>query len=135
MPAKPESERVNYRKRALEHYRTPEGQIICAHCGFGIEEVLQVCHLDGRRTNNEIANLAVLCPTCHAMHDIDLISTATIIQMRDRPKIANHKKRMKDAGKKAAERRKKNQAAFRRKWRLAGLKAAATRAKNKGISN
>jgi hypothetical protein len=36
------------------------------------------------------------------MHDLDLISTETIIQMRGRPKIVVWPKRMKDAGKKAA---------------------------------
>jgi hypothetical protein len=37
---------------------------------------------------------------------------------------------MKDAGKKAALSRRQRELARRRKWRLAGLKAAATRARN-----
>jgi hypothetical protein len=69
------------------------------------------------------------------MHDLDLISTPTIIEMRDRPKVVVWAKRMKDAGKKAAASRKLRQAAKRRKRRIAGIKAAKTRAKNKGISN
>jgi hypothetical protein len=32
------------------------------------------------------------------MHDLDLISTATILGMRDRPKVVTWSKRMKDAG-------------------------------------
>jgi hypothetical protein len=36
------------------------------------------------------------------MHDLDLISTETIIVMRDRPKVVKWAKRMKDAGKKSA---------------------------------
>lgn len=63
------------------------------------------------------------------MHDLDLISTETIIQMRDRPKVVVWAKRMKDAGRKAAISRAKT--LKKRKWRLAGIKAAKTRAKNK----
>jgi len=56
------------------------------------------------------------------MHDLDLISTETIIQMRDRPKIVKWSKRMKDAGKKAA---------LKRKHAAAGRKAAETRKRNR----
>ena len=105
--------KVNYRKLAFEKYDP-----LCAHCGFGVPSVLEVAHLDGNRANNELANLAILCPNCHKMHDLDLISTETIILMRDRPKIVTWSKRMKDAGKKAALKRKRN---------AAGKKAAATR--------
>ncbi len=42
--------------------------------------VLEVAHVDGKRQNNDIENLVILCPTCHKMHDIDLISTETILQ-------------------------------------------------------
>jgi hypothetical protein len=65
------------------------------------------------------------------MHDLDLISTETIIKMRDRPKVVVWAKRMKDAGKKAAASRCKS--ANARKWHLAGKKAAQTRAKNKRL--
>ena len=71
--------RVNYRKLAFEQYPP-----VCAHCGFGIADVLEVCHLDCQRTNNHVGNLVILCPTCHKMHDLDLISTETICTMRDR---------------------------------------------------
>lgn len=124
MPAK----RINYRKIAFAHYHD---RLYCAHCGFGIPEVLEVAHLDGHRHNNGITNLVILCPTCHTMHDLDIISTETIIEMRDRPRVVRWAKRMKDAGRKAAESRRRRQIAHRRKWRLAGLRAAATRARNK----
>lgn len=117
--------RFNYRKLAFATYDP-----LCAHCGFGIPSVLEVAHIDRNRANNEPKNLVILCPNCHKMHDLDLISTETIIHMRDRPKMVNWKKRMKDAGKKAFLSRKLNQAKTRRKWRLAGLKAAETRRKN-----
>ncbi len=120
--------RVNYRKLAFAHYRD---RLFCAHCGFGIPEVLEVAHLDGRRHNNDPNNLVILCPTCHKMLDLDIISNATIIEMRDRPRVVRWAKRMKDAGKKALESRRRRQKAQRRKWRLAGLKAAATRTRNK----
>jgi hypothetical protein len=62
------------------------------------------------------------------MYDLDLITAATIIEMRDRPKVVVWAKRMKDAGKKAAESRRKT--ATKAKWQRAGLKAAATKRKN-----
>jgi 5-methylcytosine-specific restriction endonuclease McrA len=105
--------RINYRKLAFEHYPP-----ICAYCGFGIPEILEVAHLDGNRSNNDMQNLIILCPNCHKMHDIDLIPTKVITQMRDREKQVNWTKRMKDAGLKAAATRKR---------RAAGKKAAATR--------
>jgi 5-methylcytosine-specific restriction endonuclease McrA len=73
--------KINYRKIAFGAYDP-----LCAHCGFGIPAVLEVAHIDGNRQNNEARNLVILCPNCHKMHDLDLISTETIIQMRDRPK-------------------------------------------------
>lgn len=120
--------RVNYRKLAFEHYRD---RLFCAHCGFGLPDILEVAHLDCQRQNNEVSNLVLLCPTCHKMFDLDLISTETMLQMRDRPRIVRWSKRMKDAGKKAAESRKRRHLAKRRKRRLAALKAAATRARNR----
>lgn len=107
---------MNYRKLAFKAYPP-----ICAYCGFGIEEVLEVAHLDGDRNNNTVENLAILCPNCHKMHDIDLIPTSTIIQMRDQKKHIDWKKRLKDAAIKSALTRKRSRA---------GKKAAATRAKN-----
>jgi hypothetical protein len=98
--------RINYRKLAFDNYPP-----ICAFCGFGIPEILEVAHLDGMRENNDIGNLVILCPNCHKMHDIDLISTQTVIEMRDRERRINWAKRMKDAGKKAALSRKRNSAA------------------------
>jgi len=113
--------KINYRKLAFAAYDRS-----CAYCGFGIEAVLEVAHLDGDRTNNEKENLAILCPTCHKMHDIDLIPSEVITQMRDRPREIVWKKRMKDAGAKAA---------LKRKRRLAALKAVATRNSRKPIQS
>ena len=115
------AKRINYRKLAFEHYDP-----LCAHCGFGVPAVLEVAHIDCNRANNEVSNLVILCPNCHKMLDLDLISNETIIQMRDRPKIVTWAKRMKDAGQKAA---------ITRKWRTAGKKAAETRKLNKKASD
>ena len=49
--------RINYRKLALEHYKD---RLFCAHCGFGIPEVLEVAHLDCQRQNNDVSNLVLL---------------------------------------------------------------------------
>lgn len=103
--------RVNYRKLAFQHYPP-----LCAHCGFGIKDVLEVAHIDCNRSNNAASNLIILCPNCHKMHDLDLISTETIIQMRDRPKVVVWAKRMKDAGRKAAASRRKSADARKGIW-------------------
>jgi hypothetical protein len=110
------TKRVNYRKLAFTHYDP-----LCAHCGFGVPAVLEVAHLDGNRSNNELANLVILCPNCHKMHDIDLISTQTILQMRDRPKLVKWSKRMKGAGQKAALSRLRRAVAKKRARRAAAL--------------
>ncbi len=112
--------RVDYCKLAFAAY-TP----LCAHCGFGVPAVLEVAHIDCDRSNNAVSNLVILCPNCHKMFDLDLISNQTILEMRDRPKIVQWSKRMKDAGKKAAATRKRSSV---------GKKAAATRLRNKAHS-
>jgi hypothetical protein len=66
--------KINYRKLAFETYGP-----LYAHWGFGIPDVLEVAHIDGNRDNNDPLNFVVLCPNCHKMHDLDLISTETII--------------------------------------------------------
>jgi hypothetical protein len=112
---------INYRALALENYLDHQ----CVHCGFGVKAVLEIAHLDQKRTNNSIDNLAILCPNCHKMHDLGLIPTVVIRQMRDHEKNVNWKLRMKDAGAKAGATRKANTA---KKVRSAiALKAVATR--------
>ena len=101
----------SYRKVAFDTYAP-----ICAYCGFGVPEVLEVAHLDGDRNNNSIHNLAILCPNCHKMHDIGLIPTDIIIKIRDRERSIDWGIRMKDAGQKAAQTRKRK-AAARKAWK------------------
>lgn len=112
---------TNYRNLAFRHYPP-----ICACCGFGIPEVLEVAHINGNRGNNEIENLVILCPNSHKMHDIDLILSRVVIELRDREKSVDWSKRMKDAGKKAALTRKRKQSA---------KKAVETRRRNQLDSN
>ncbi len=90
--------KTGYRKIAFETY-----EHMCAVCGFGIEDVLEVAHMDGNRKNNDADNLAILCPNCHKMLDVDIFPTKTVKMLRDRPKIIDWSKRTKDAGKKASE--------------------------------
>jgi hypothetical protein len=121
--------RINYRKLAFAAYDP-----LCACCGFGISSVLEVAHIDGNRSNNDLGNLVILCPNCHKMHDLDIIPTEVVRQMRDRPKLVNWRKRMKDAGVKAAMSRKKRLGALQRKRRLAAKKAVATRRRNQKLA-
>lgn len=115
---------IDYRKLALEHYPKPH---MCAHCGFGIRDVLEVAHIDGNRSNNKLANLVILCPNCHKMYDLDLISKKVIVEMRDRPKKVDWANRMKDAGQKAKETRARNAANRRRKNSARAKKAWESR--------
>ncbi len=57
---------TTYRQVALSHYGSK-----CNRCGY-IEHigVLQVHHQDRNRTNNDLSNLEVLCPTCHEVHHL-----------------------------------------------------------------
>lgn len=53
--------RKNYRVTAKENLPN-----CCAECGYDkYPEVLQVHHIDRDRSNNDIENLVILCPTCH----------------------------------------------------------------------
>ena len=117
----------SYRNVAFEAYPDYE----CAYCGFGIKAILEVAHLDQNRENNLADNLAVLCPTCHKMHDIGLIPTDIILQMRDRKKDPNWLLRMKDAALKAAATRKAN--TVKKKRSVTAQKAVATRRTNSAI--
>jgi len=125
VPLTAQVRKTNYRKLAFAEYEP-----FCVWCGFGVPEILEVAHLDGQRTHNSVGNLALLCPTCHKMHDVDLISTVMVRAMRDRQRVVRWKKRMKDAGRKAALSRRARLLAHQRKWRAAGRKAAATRKRN-----
>ncbi len=108
---------INYRKLAFEHYPP-----ICAYCGFGIPEILQIAHVNHNHQDNAIENLVVLCPTCHKMYDGNLIPRDVILLMRDNPRKLDWSASMKDAGIKAAKKRKARQAA---------KKAVETRRKKK----
>lgn len=38
----------------------------CEQCEFSIYQILHVHHIDRNRTNNDLSNLELLCPNCHA---------------------------------------------------------------------
>lgn len=53
-----------YRKKAFESY--PHH---CNKCGRNEHiNVLEIHHKDRNKTNNNISNLEILCPTCHQIH-------------------------------------------------------------------
>ena len=39
---------------------------VCERCGYDKKEILNVHHKDRNHENNELANLELLCPNCHA---------------------------------------------------------------------
>lgn len=112
----------SYRKQAFNAY--PH---ICVYCCFGVPGVLEVAHLDQNHKNNSVDNLALLCPTCHRMHDVGLIQTEVIRTMRDEKREINWKLLMKDAGEKAARTRKLNVAKKKEKLSAAAKKAWQSR--------
>jgi 5-methylcytosine-specific restriction endonuclease McrA len=109
---------LNYRKLAFDAYAP-----ICVYCGFGIREVLEVAHLDCNAQNCEMSNLAILCPTCHRMHDIDLIPTEVVARLRDEKRKARWSKLTKNAAVKAVATKLRNPELMRE----AARKAVATR--------
>lgn len=56
-----------YRKRALEFYGER-----CTICGYDIKRVLEVHHRDFNRSNNDLSNLDVLCPTHHTEYQVGI---------------------------------------------------------------
>lgn len=55
---------TNYRTKALREYLNE-----CKRCGWKqVPKILQVHHIDENRSNNDITNLEILCPNCHAEH-------------------------------------------------------------------
>ena len=56
----------------------------CWLCGLAIGQFLEVAHLDQDRANNSPENLAFLCPTCHRLHDVGVVSSQDVKEARDR---------------------------------------------------
>jgi hypothetical protein len=58
----------SYRIKAFK-----EKDKLCERCGFNTyESILQVHHKDHNRLNNELNNLEILCPNCHAIEHIEV---------------------------------------------------------------
>ncbi len=69
------------RKIAGEHYK---GTIACVWCGYPIQSVLQVAHVEkSTPKNNKPSNLVWLCPTHHREYDLKLISKSMILERRE----------------------------------------------------
>lgn len=64
-----------YRKKCVDYsskYRSVALKIYehkCGNCGWtnGIDDCLDVHHIDENRHNNNVENLIILCPTCHGI--------------------------------------------------------------------
>ena len=97
----------------------------CVVCGLQVATCLQIAHLDQDATNNEPGNLAHLCPTHHWMYDAGLYPVEAIRLQQTQWQVQqgqpDHGPRMKDAGTKAALKRKRSATA---------RKAVATRRAN-----
>ena len=52
---------LSARNIALENYP----KVCAANCGIDDARILQVHHIDGKNSNNDVSNLMLLCPTCH----------------------------------------------------------------------
>lgn len=52
---------TNYRQKAFNYYEHK-----CCVCGYNEDiRILEVHHIDENHSNNDIANLCLLCPNCH----------------------------------------------------------------------
>lgn len=52
-----------YKKNAIKTYGS-----VCNRCKYDkVPDILQVHHIDHNHSNNELTNLEVLCPNCHAI--------------------------------------------------------------------
>lgn len=57
---------AHYGTAKVPSYREKVEIKACSDCGWGEHPaVLEVHHLDGDRSNNQVSNLVVLCPTHH----------------------------------------------------------------------
>lgn len=52
----------SYRMNAFSHYENK-----CSGCGDNDIRILEVHHIDGDRSHNDITNLMILCPKCHTL--------------------------------------------------------------------
>ncbi len=91
----------------------------CCVCGLKLATALDLAHLDHDAGNNDPANLAWLCKTHHWMYDAGPYPREAVQMLRAHWQKTkgkpDHSARMKDAGRKAAETRKRSQAA-RKAW-------------------
>jgi len=107
----PRRNQAEARRVARDAYRIQ----CCVICGLQIPTCLTVAHLDQNSGNNAPDNLAWLCWTHHWMYDVGFYPPAAIKLLREHWQATggkpSHTARMKDAGKKAAIRRKRRAAA------------------------
>ena len=52
--------------RALRNRLIESRGNVCERCGYDKSDVLQIHHKDRNRDNNNLKNLELICPNCHA---------------------------------------------------------------------
>ncbi|MBI5003828.1 HNH endonuclease [Candidatus Kaiserbacteria bacterium] len=52
-------------QRALKLRLMDQRGTKCERCGYSKKEILHVHHRDRNRNNNDLSNLALICPNCH----------------------------------------------------------------------
>jgi hypothetical protein len=106
---KPFSRKQTEARRVLKRAYRFRG---CVICGVEIEAMLQAAHLNNDASDNDPDNLAWLCPTHHWMTDHRLYPVEAVKLLRahweERNAEPDHRAVMKDAGPKAAAKRKSN---------------------------
>lgn len=64
-------EMPKYRRYRSKYYQRKMNKLgymnECMLCGYDEHPILCVHHIDGDRCNNELTNLLVVCPNCHAI--------------------------------------------------------------------
>jgi hypothetical protein len=65
--------KMNRPRDKVSNYRALKKRLLntrghlCERCGYSKIEILQVHHKDQNRTNNDLINLELICPNCHAL--------------------------------------------------------------------
>ncbi len=58
-------DKVKHYKILKKRLSSQRGEL-CERCGYNRYDILQVHHRDRNRDNNDLENLELICPNCHA---------------------------------------------------------------------
>src|SRR5580765_4795970 len=71
------------RQIAIARWKSTAAESRCWVCGLPLGRWLEVAHLSGDRSDDGPDNLAILCPTCHRMHDVGIIDSKAVVDGRE----------------------------------------------------